>query len=97
VAISFLHAFTRSLSTIPIFQTVMPRHKKDLHAGQALLRHLTSAFTEGGLENLDAELKSLCVALSRSTPEHAAVIDGWLAERARESLEASIAARASFA
>jgi len=49
------------------------------------------------LENLDAELHSLCVTLSCSTPEHAAVIDGWLAERARESLEASIAARASFA
>jgi hypothetical protein len=72
-------------------------HKKDLHAGQALLRHLTGAFNEGGLEDLDVELHSLCVALSCGTPEHAAAIDDWLAKRARESLEASFAARASFA
>ena len=85
------------MSTFPIIPTVLPPHKKDLHAGQALLRHLAGAFNEGGLENLDAELHSLCVALSCSTPEYAAVIYGWLAERARESLEASIAARASFA
>ncbi len=75
----------------------MPPHKNDLHAAQALLRHLAGAFNEGGLENLDTELHSLCVALSCSTPEHAAVIDGWLAERAQVSLEASIVARASFA
>lgn len=72
----------------------MPPHKKDLDAGQALLRHLTSAFNESGLESLDAELHSLDAALSCCTPERAAVIYGWLAERARESLEAAMAARA---
>ena len=82
------------MSAIPIIPTVMPPHKKDRDARQALLRHLTGAFNEGGLENLDAELHSLCAALSHSTPEHATVIYGWLAERARESLEAAMAARA---
>jgi hypothetical protein len=82
------------MSAIPIIPTVMPPHKKDRDAGQALLGHLTGAFNEGGLENLDAELHSLCAALSHSTPEHATVIYGWLAERARKSLEAAMAARA---
>jgi len=85
------------MSTMPTIPTAIPPHKKDLHAAQALLRHLTGAFNEGGLEKMNAELHSLCAALSHSTPEHAAAIDGWLAERARESREASIAARASFA
>ena len=85
------------MSTSPIIPTVLPPHKKDLHAGQALLRHLTGAFNEGGLDKMNTELHGLCVALSHSTPEHAAAIEGWLAERARESREASIAARASFA
>ena len=85
------------MSTIPIIPTVMPPHKKDLHAGQALLRHLTGAFNEGGLDTMNTELHSLCVALSHSTPEHAVAIEGWLAERDRESLEAATAARASFA
>lgn len=82
------------MSAIPIIPTVMPPHKKDRDAGQALLRHLTGAFNDGGLEGLDAELHSLCAELSCSTPERAAVIYGWLAERARESLEAAMAARA---
>jgi len=84
------------VSTFPIIPTVLPPHKKDLHAGQALLRHLAGAFNEGGLDNLNAELRSLCAALSHSTPEYVAVIDGWLAERARESREAATAASASF-
>lgn len=82
------------MSTTPIIKSPETNER---HAAQGLRRHLAGAFNEGGLENLDAELHSLCVTLSCSTPEHAAVIDGWLAERARESLEASIAARASFA
>ena len=85
------------MSTIPIIPAVIPPHKKDLHAGQALLRHLTGAFNEGGLDKMNTELHSLCGALSHSTPEHAEAIEGWLAERDRESLEAATAARASFA
>jgi hypothetical protein len=46
---------------------------------------------------MNTELHSLCGALSHSTPEHAVAIEGWLAERGRESLEATTAARASFA
>jgi hypothetical protein len=65
-----------------------------MHAAQGLLRHLARAFNEGGLDNLNAELHSLCGALACSTPAHAAAIDGWLAARARESLHASIATKA---
>jgi hypothetical protein len=82
------------MSTTPIIKS---REKNELHAAQGLLRHLAGAFNEGGLDNLNAELHSLCGALACSTPAHAAAIDSWLAERARESLETSIAARASFA
>ncbi len=79
------------MDTTPIIES---REKNELQAAQGLLRHLASAFNEGGLDNLNAELHSLCAALSCSTPEHAAVIYGWLAERARKSLEAAMAARA---
>jgi len=82
------------MSTTPIIKS---REKNELHAAQGLLRHLASAFNEGGLDKLNAELHSLCGALASSTPAQTAAIDGWLAERAQESLEASIAARASFA
>jgi hypothetical protein len=85
------------MSTIPIIPTVMPPHQTDLHAGQALLRHLAGAFNEGGLDKMNTELHSLCVALSHTTPEHAVAIEDWLAKRARESLEEAIAAKASFA
>jgi hypothetical protein len=81
------------MSTTPIIKS---REKNELHAAQGLLRHLAGAFNEGGLDNLNAELHSLCGALACGTPAHAAAIDSWLAERARESLETSIAARASF-
>ena len=79
------------MSTTPIIKS---REKNELHAAQGLLRHLAGAFNEGGLDNLNAELHSLCGALACSTPAHAAAIDAWLAQRARESLDASIAARA---
>ena len=82
------------MSTTPIAKSPETNER---HAAQGLLRHLAGALNEGGVDNLNAELHSLCGALARSAPAHAAVIDGWLAERARESLEASIAARASFA
>lgn len=72
------------MSTIPISATVIPPCKKDRDAGQALLRHLTGAFNDGGLEGLDVELHSVCVALSFGIPERAAVIWGWLPERGAE-------------
>ena len=81
------------MSTTPIIKL---RKKNERRAAQGLLSHLAGAFNEGGLDNLNAELHSLCAALSHSTPEYVAVIDGWLAERARESREAATAARASF-
>ena len=82
------------MSTIPVIQTIKAPQKKEMHAAQGLLRHLTGAFNEGGLDKFNAELHSLCGALACSAPVRAEAIDGWLAQRARESLDASIAARA---
>lgn len=80
-----------SMSTSSIIKS---RETNERHAAQGLLRHLAGAFNEGGLDKMNTELQCLCVALSHSTPAPAAAIECWLAERARESLEASIAARA---
>jgi hypothetical protein len=69
----------------------------ELYAERGLLRQLAGAFNEGSLDSLNAQLHSLCGPLACSTPGHAADIGSSLAEGARESLEASIAARASLA